>query len=202
MREMHDQETEERVRLRVLLANENEDGLKRLATEVDALGHEVIAFSIVPDEVAEITAEQHPDVALVSLGPSTEHALGLIERIVGHAKCPVIALIHSPRPEFVRAASKSGVFAVVTDRDPSEWQCALDVVLRRFAEYSGLQEAFSRRVVIERANGILMERHSVSGDDAFNMLRDQARSGNRKLIDLATAVVDGHALLPPARRPA
>jgi hypothetical protein len=50
-------------------------------------------------------------VALVGLGASSEHALVLIERIVHEATCPVIVLIHAPYPEFVREASKRGVFA-------------------------------------------------------------------------------------------
>jgi AmiR/NasT family two-component response regulator len=41
-----------------------------------------------------------------------------------------------------------------------------------------------------------MERHSVDETAAFDMLRDQSRSANRKLIDVATAVVDGYLLLP------
>ena len=41
-----------------------------------------------------------------------------------------------------------------------------------------------------------MERHSITEDAAFEMLRDQSRVANRKLIDLAAAVVDGHRLLP------
>jgi AmiR/NasT family two-component response regulator len=41
-----------------------------------------------------------------------------------------------------------------------------------------------------------MERHSVDEATAFEMLREQARAANRKLVDIAAAVVDGHALLP------
>jgi response regulator NasT len=44
-----------------------------------------------------------------------------------------------------------------------------------------------------------MERHSIDQDAAFEMLREQSRTANRKLIDLATAVVDGHRLLPRDR---
>jgi response regulator NasT len=69
-------------------------------------------------------------------------------------------------------------------------------VLRRFTEYHDLRGAFGRRALIERAKGILMERHSVDEDRAFEMLRQHSRAENRKLIDLATAVVDGHRLLP------
>lgn len=41
-----------------------------------------------------------------------------------------------------------------------------------------------------------MERHSVSQEEAFGMLRDHAREVNRKVADVAAAVTDGHALLP------
>jgi response regulator NasT len=41
-----------------------------------------------------------------------------------------------------------------------------------------------------------MERHGIDEASAFEMLREQSRVDNRKLIDLATAVVDGHRLLP------
>jgi AmiR/NasT family two-component response regulator len=41
-----------------------------------------------------------------------------------------------------------------------------------------------------------MERHGIDEASAFEMLRQQARIDNRKLIDLATAVVDSHRLLP------
>jgi response regulator NasT len=41
-----------------------------------------------------------------------------------------------------------------------------------------------------------MERHSVDEDAAFELLRTHARTSNRKLVDVASAVVDGHALLP------
>ena len=41
-----------------------------------------------------------------------------------------------------------------------------------------------------------MERHSIDDSAAFEMLRAHSRSTNRKLVDIATAVVDGHQLLP------
>ena len=182
--------------LRVLIANERRDRLELVVPIVASLGHEVIAREIEVDDVGAVTARERPDVALVGLGASSEHALVLIERIVHEAACPVIVLIHSPVAGFVREASKRGVFAYVTDGDAAVLQNNIDIVLRRFAEYHDLEGAFGRRAVTERAKGILMERHSVGEAEAFEMLRDHSRSGNRKLVDVATAVVDGHRLLP------
>jgi len=183
-------------RLRILIANQRKDRLALVAAVVVALGHEVIAREIEVEEVGAVTARERPDVALVGLGASSEHALDLIDKIVREAACPVIALLHEPDPAFVKEASKRGVFAHISDDDVEDWQSSIDIVLRRFAEYHELQGAFGRRALIERAKGILMERHSIDETGAFEMLRDQSRVRNRKLIDLATAVVDGHRLLP------
>jgi response regulator NasT len=185
--------------LRVLIANERKDRLALVAPIVVALGHEVIAREIDVEDVGSVTARERPDVALVGLGESSQHALDLIDKIVREAACPVIVLLHAPDPDFVKEASKRGVFAHISDHDVEDWQSSIDIVLRRFAEYHDLQGAFGRRALIERAKGILMERHAIDETAAFEMLRDRSRIDNRKLIDLATAVVDGHRLLP--RRP-
>jgi AmiR/NasT family two-component response regulator len=182
--------------LRVLIANERRDRLALVAPIVAALGHEVIAREIEVNDVGAVTARERPDVALVGLGESSDHALTLIEKIVRESACPVIVLLHAPDPDFVKEASKRGVFAYITDADAMDWQSSIDIVLRRFAEYHDLEGAFGRRAVTERAKGILMERHTVDEQAAFAMLRDHSRSVNRRLVDVASAVVDGHALLP------
>jgi ANTAR domain len=84
----------------------------------------------------------------------------------------------------------------LSDADVEDWQSSIDIVLRRFAEYHDLEGAFGRRALTERAKGVLMERHAIDEVSAFEMLRERSRSDNRKLIDLAAAVVDGHRLLP------
>jgi len=182
--------------LRVLIANERRDRLALVAPIVAALGHEVIAREIDVKDVGPVTARERPDVALVGLGESSQHALGLIEKIVKEAACPVIVLLHAPDPAFVKEASKRGVFAYITDADTTDWQSSIDIVLRRFAEYQDLEGAFGRRAVTERAKGILMERHSIDETAAFELLREHSRSTNRKLADISSAVVDGHRLLP------
>jgi AmiR/NasT family two-component response regulator len=182
--------------LRVLIANERKDRLALVAPIVVALGHEVIAREVDVQDVGAFTARERPDVALVGLGESSQHALELIDKIVREASCPVIALIHARDPDFVKEASKRGVFAHISVADVEDWQSSIDIVLRRFAEYHDLAGAFGRRALIECAKGILMERHATDATTAFDMLREHSRTDNRKLIDLATAIVDGHRLLP------
>ncbi len=175
----------------MLVANERQDRLVLVADVIRGLGHEVIAPQIEVSEVGPVTAREQPDVAFVGLGESSQHALELIEQIVHEAACPVVALLHEPDPEFVIEAAKRGIFAYITDGDPQGWQSSIEIVLRRFAEYRDLEGAFKRRTLTERAKGILMERHSIDEEKAFQLLREHARSTQGKLVDTAQAIVDG-----------
>ena len=104
--------------LRVLIANEKRDRLELLAQVVIGLGHEVIAREIYVKEVGSATARERPDVAIVGLGLSSEHALDLIGEIVREASCPVIALLHANDPAYIHEAAKRGVFAYIIEGPP------------------------------------------------------------------------------------
>src|SRR2546429_525018 len=183
--------------LRVLIANERRDRLGLLADVVAGLGHEVIAREVDVREVGAVTAREQPDVALVGLGLDSEHALSLIAEIVHAAACPVIALLSAENPAYVREAAKRGVFAYIVDSTPDDLQSAIDITLQRFAEYQNLQGAFGRRAVIEQAKGILMARHAVDADRAFDMLRDHSQHNGRKGVHAAQASAQSPRLLSP-----
>ena len=129
--------------LRVLIANERKDRLAQVAPIVIAIGHEVIAREIDVEDIGSVAARERPDLALVGLGESSDHALGLMDRIVREAACPVIVLLHAPDPMFLKEAAKRGVFAHISDDDVADWQGSIDIVLRRFAEYHDLQGPFA-----------------------------------------------------------
>jgi response regulator NasT len=188
---------DERPHLRVLIANEKRERLELLAQVVAGLGHDVIAREIYVKEVGAVTARELPDVALVGLGLSSEHALELITEIVREASCPVIALLEAKDPAYVHEAARRGVFAYIVDGDPEQLQSAIDITSQRFAEYQSLQGAFGRRALIEQAKGVLMARHSLDADRAFAMLRGHSQHNGRKLVDVAQAVVESHLLLLP-----
>jgi AmiR/NasT family two-component response regulator len=69
---------------------------------------------------------------------------------------------------------------------------------RRDALTEQLQTALNSRVLIEQAKGILAERMQLDMASAFDVLRSNARSRNRRLSELAQAIVDGAEHIPPA----
>ena len=187
--------------LRVLIANEDETSLRLVASLVASLGHDAIARAVDAQDVGVVARTERPDIALVALGASSVQALEVVESLSREAVCGVIVLLRRSDPEFVKEAAKRGAFAYIADGDPRSLQGSIEIVFRRFADYQDLKRAFERRAMTERAKGILMERHGIDEARAFELLRGSARRRNRKLIDVATAVVEGHPLLPKQSTP-
>ena len=189
--------------LRILAADEDEAALRETAQILRELGHQVTEFAIGTAEVAGAIAREDPDVSVVVVHRDDEHALGLIDEIVSFSTGPVVALLDQEDPGFVRDAADRGIHAYARPITPDAVQSALEVAMRRHGEQSKLNEAvgqlqnaLERRAVIERAKGILMERHSADERAAFELLRAKARSTNRSVVELSQAVLDGHSLLP------
>ena len=192
--------------LRVLLADEDADALVRLGDVLSGLGHEVTPFAVSVQEATELIVREDPDLAIVVVHEDDEHALALIGEAVELASGPVLAQLREGGVDFVARAAERGISAYLDSNDPADVQASIEVAVRRYREAARLSDkvgelesALERRAVIERAKGILMERHSVDDRQAFERLRDHARASNRRVVEVAQTVLDGHALLP--RRP-
>ena len=184
-------------KLRVLIVDGVSERLREVTATVTSLGHDVVGEGADLATIGHVTVAALPDVALVIVGENSDQALELIRTIVKESACPVIAILDVQDRAFIDQAARIGIFSYIAHAgDLEEMQSAIDISLERFAEYHALEGAFGRRAITERAKGILMERHSVDESVAFDMLRDHSRSTNRKLVDVAAAVVDGHRLLP------
>lgn len=162
--------------LRILIANERRDRLELLAQVVAGLGHDVVGRETDVQAVGALTARARPDVAIVGLGASSEHALDLVSAIVREAFCPVIAVLPAYDSVWVNDASKRGVYAYLVDDNPDELQSTLDITLRRYSEYHALQGAFNQRM--EEA-----ERE-----------QESALTNKRKALELHDDVVQGLAV--------
>jgi AmiR/NasT family two-component response regulator len=189
--------------LRVLIADEDESALRSLHGVLSELGHEVTPYAVSVREAVELIAKEDPQIAIVVVHQDDEHALALIGEAVEYASGPVIAQLPDADVDFLSRAADRGISAYVESMDPESVQGAIEVAVRRYREASSLVEkvdqletALERRGIIERAKGILMERHRVGDREAFEMLRDHARGSGRRVVDVAQAVLDGHALLP------
>ena len=189
--------------LRVLIADEDRDALQSLGTVLEGLGHEVAPYVVSVSEAVDLIATEDPDLAIVVVHRDDEHALALIAETVEYASGPVIAQTRDGDVDFVAQAAERGISAWIESTSPEAVQGAIEVAMRRYEEHAKLQlkvdqleSALERRALIERAKGILMERHGLDETAAFSILRDHARAQSRRVVDVARSVTEGHALLP------
>jgi response regulator NasT len=189
--------------LRILAADENEETLKSIDVLLADLGHTVVAHAVKVSEAGDLIASEDPDMSVVVVHDDDEHALDLIEEICEYARGPLIVLLGTHDSSFVRSAAERGIDAFARPQFEQEVQGAIELAMKRHGEklllteqIEQLESALERRGVIERAKGILMERHGIGERAAFELMREQARRSNRRVIELAHAVADGHSLLP------
>jgi AmiR/NasT family two-component response regulator len=194
--------------LRILTADEDQSTLEKTQQILEALGHTVIAKVTSVAKLADLITGEDPDLSIVVVDNDDRHALDLIEEITEFARGPIIALVSAHDPSFVSRAAEHGIYGFARMNFLDEVDGAIEVAIRRHRETSRLSEqveqlesALERRGTIERAKGILMERHGIDERAAFELLRQQARKSSRRVVELAHAVSDGHALLPGAKDP-
>jgi AmiR/NasT family two-component response regulator len=191
--------------LRILAADENADALQTTARLLEGLGHDVTACVASVHEACAVIAREDPDASVVVVHADLDHALDLIDELSEASSGPVIALLNGPDSDFAEAAAARGLAAVAANPTAEGLQTALEVAIRRHAEAALLAEqvgqlehALERRALIERAKGMLMERHGLAERPAFEALRAQARRTSRQVVAVARDVAEHGADLPPA----
>ena len=177
------------VSLRVLVADESKAALEPVGEALEQLGHEVIALAVELAETARAIHEHGPDLAIVALHEDREHALELISEIVDEATCPVCLLAADPSRDFLSAAARRGVFAHLDSTDQTELAGGIDIAVERYRQFRDLLQAFDRRARIERAKGLLMERHGIGEEEAFERLRRHARDTRRPIMGVVEDVL-------------
>lgn len=183
-------------RFRITLADENREALTHLAERLEALGHDVTGLAVSVAEGVRDIADTDPEVAIVMLHESDEHALGLIDELSDALQGPVVVLVDEPDATFLAAAADRGLSAFATSPDDEELQGALEVAVRLHghrAELSAridtLTSAVERRAALEQAKGVLMERYGLTAQAADARLHERARETGRRLVDAAEDVV-------------
>jgi hypothetical protein len=105
-----------------------------------------------------------------------------------------LVVIGRGESELVARATELGLEILLASDEELEQAVAL--ALRQAAELERLRTVSARLAQVERAKGILMERHKVSERDAHDRMRRHARRLNVKLTAIAEAVEDSYLLVP------
>jgi len=190
-------------RLQVLIIDENavraailEDGLRE-AGPLDV--HHIRDMTRLLPRIATID----PDVIIIDLENPSRDTLEQMFQVSRLAKRPTAMFVDQSDSATVQAAIDAGVSAYVVDGLKKERvKSILDVTISRFHAFDRLQteltqarSALEERKLIEQAKAILMRQKSISEPEAYVLLRRTAMNQNRKIAELARAIVAAADLL-------
>ena len=190
-------------RLRILIADDEAIRLMTLRTQLRSLGFEVVGEATDGEEAVRLAQERELDLAILDIKMPGLDGVSAAQRILQHRPIPIILLTAYSEVELVERALEAGVFAYlvkpVTEEDLLP---AILLARKRFEEFRMLQEevqdlreALEARKLIERAKGILMKRLGISEQEAFRRMQVQSQKENRKLVEIARAIITAHGVM-------
>jgi|SRR5947209_14923 len=187
--------------LRIVVADETPQLAAALAERVRGLGHEPLAVETSPGAVADAVERERPDLVIVAVNDSAEHALELLEVLATAAPCAVVAALDHDDADFIAEAAERGVTAYTSSGGAEALRAAIELARRRCEEVMSLtarvrdlETRLEQRAVIERAKGVLMQQHDIDERHAYDMLRDHARATQRRVRDVAEIVLAARGL--------
>jgi len=189
--------------LRILIGDDESIRLMSLRKQLQTLGHQVVAEASNGAEAVALAAATRPDLAILDIKMPGEDGIEAAQEITRGRPIPIILLTAYNETELVERAAQANISAYLMKPVAEEDLLpAITLALIRFRQFealrrevSDLREALEARKVIERAKGILMRRLSLSEEEAFRRLQRQSQDGNRRLAQVAEAIIMADQML-------
>ncbi len=183
--------------LRILIADDESIRLMSLSSQLTALGHRVIAEATRGDEAVQLAAEKKPDLAILDIKMPVMDGIEAAERITQARPIPIILLTAYSETQLVERAARANISAyLMKPVAEDDLLPAITLALTRFKEFESLRrevadlrEALEVRKLVEKAKGILMRRLDLTEEEAFRRLQKQSQDTNRRLAEVAEAIV-------------
>ena len=189
--------------LRIIIADDESIRLLSLRGQLNALGHRVIAEASTGEEAVALADRWRPDLAILDIKMPLMDGIEAAERITQARPIPIILLTAYSETQLVERAAQANISAyLMKPVSEEDLLPAITLALARFKQFqtlrqevADLREALEARKLIEKAKGILMRRLNLTEDEAFRRLQRQSQEGNRKLAQVAEAIIVADQML-------
>ena len=162
-------------------------------------GYEVVADCGRGDEAVQLVTQHKPDVAILDIKMPVMSGLEAAKLISQSKICPVVMLTAFSQREIVEQARDAGALAyLVKPFQKSDLVPAIELAIARFGEMRALTgevEALGAqleiRKLMDRAKGILIDKHAMTENDAFTYIQKMAMSERVKMGEIAERIISG-----------
>ncbi|HLK56882.1 MAG TPA: response regulator [Chthonomonadaceae bacterium] len=189
--------------LKAVIAEDEQLTRTIIRARLEKLGHTVVAEAGDGQQAIEATRLHKPDVVIMDIKMPVMDGIEAARAILAEAPCAILFLSSFNEQELVEQASETGALAYLMKPFRKEDLApALEMAVRRFREIQSqrkeiedLKETLETRKLIERAKGILMDRHNMSEEEAFKRIHFQARNQNKKMREIAQSIITAADLI-------
>ena len=189
--------------LKAVIAEDEQLTRTIIRARLEKLGHTVVAEAGDGAQAIEAARTHKPDVIIMDIKMPVMDGIEAARRIINETPCAILFLSSFNEQELVEHASETGALAYLMKPFRKEDLApALEMAVRRFKqimaqakEIEELKETLETRKLIERAKGILMDRHRMSEEEAFKRIHFQARNQNKKMREIAQSIITAADLI-------
>lgn len=190
-------------KLTILIVEPDKTRADAIIDSLSATGDHHIRVLSESTGLARSVAELNPDLVLVDVANPSRDAIDALTLASSPLERPVAMFVDRSDDGLTKAAIEAGVSAYVVDgMHPDRIKPILDAAIARFhmfsrmrSELEATKRALEERKIIDRAKGILMRARDMSEDEAYALIRKTAMSQNKKIADVAQALVTASELL-------
>jgi response regulator NasT len=189
--------------MRVLIADDEALHNLALTSQLETLGHQVVATATNGREAVDLADETDPDLAFLDIRMPTMTGPEAALEIARNHPIPMIILSAYSDARTVEQAIRAPIFHyLVKPVDPDDLAPAIAVARARFGEWLEarrdrdlLENRLQERKIIERAKGLLMETRGISEREAYRFLQKTSQDKNTPMVDLARKILLAAPLL-------
>lgn len=189
--------------LRILVADDESLHSMSLRGQLEKLGHHVVAEAGNGKQALDLARELKPDLAILDIKMPEMDGIKAAEAMMNERPVPIILLSAFSEQDLADRAANAHVSAyLMKPVSENDLLPAIGLAMSRFAEFQSLhhevddlREALETRKLVERAKGILMRRLNLTEDEAFRRLQRRSQNENKKLGEIAEAIITADGML-------
>lgn len=184
--------------LNIILAEDESIILMGIKSNIESLGHQVIAQAYDGVEAVKLALEKEVDLIIIDINMPKMDGIEAVERINQQKFVPAVIVTGYNDEKLINRASKAGAFAyLIKPVDVNDIKPAINIAWARFEEFKQVlseldnsQKALEARKIIEKAKGIVMDRKGIKESKAMKFLQKKSNDANKKMIVIAKEIIE------------
>lgn len=182
---------------RILIAEDEPIPRMDLREMLENLGYAIVGEAADGRTAINLARELHPDLVIMDIMMPEVDGIAAARVLTEERIAPVLVVTAYQHRELVEGAKEAGVLAYVS-KPFSEAQLvpAIEVALARFREFRALEQelgdtkaALETRRIVERAKGVLMDRHGLREEEAYRRIQKLSMDTRKSMREVAEAIL-------------